>query len=144
QIILHTLESGSQPAWAVHLYCKDCHCNYHTNFYVCNGQHTYYPGLLLYLQVSEHHFVERKLAEMWTNQHLIGLCLATNCARIFVACFAGHSAELFRMLNWPFTPTLTTEHVWDAFVILALLRDHTSCSLPLVISVLKSGPVRFF
>ncbi|KIK90956.1 hypothetical protein PAXRUDRAFT_35129 [Paxillus rubicundulus Ve08.2h10] len=71
RIVLYTLNSGNQPTWAVHLYFPDCHCNYHVNFYICDGQCTYYPGLLTYLQVSKHHFVEHRLAEMWTNQHLI-------------------------------------------------------------------------
>ncbi|KIJ13544.1 hypothetical protein PAXINDRAFT_163619 [Paxillus involutus ATCC 200175] len=112
QIVLHTLDNGSQPAWAVHLYCLDCHRNYHINFYVCDGQRTYYPGLPTYLQVSEHHFVERRLAEMWTNQHLTGSCSGTNLA----LCSNSY-----------------TEHVWDAFVLLALLRDHATHSLLLVV-----------
>ena len=49
-----------------------CNRNYHNNFYVHNGHRTYYHGIPDYSQVSEHHFVERRLAELWTNQHLMG------------------------------------------------------------------------
>lgn len=45
--------------------------------------------------------------------------------------FAQGSETVF--LEWPFVPTLTTEHVWDAFVLLALLRDHATRSLLLVV-----------
>ena len=85
---MYTL-NGCQPGWAIHLYCpgKDpstpscvlilfdltaCHHNYHHNYYVSGGQRTYYSGIPSFLQVSEHRFVERQLAEMWTNQHLLG------------------------------------------------------------------------
>ena len=79
----------------------------------------------LYLQVSEHHFVEHKLAQMWTNQHLFSACSATNCATIFMETFAKHVKDLLEAIDWPFVSTLTTDHVWDTFVLLALLHDHT-------------------
>ncbi|KAG1864890.1 hypothetical protein F4604DRAFT_1586412 [Suillus subluteus] len=74
QIIIHMLDQGTLPAWAVHLSCKKCHCHYHYNYVVhSNAQHrTYYPGVPDYLQVADHQFVDIHLAKLWTNQHLLG------------------------------------------------------------------------
>jgi hypothetical protein len=48
---------------------------------------------------------------------------ATNCARTYELAQARRdSGELHE--DWQFGSKLTTEHVWDAFVILALLEDH--------------------
>ncbi|KAG2354605.1 hypothetical protein BDR07DRAFT_1305413 [Suillus spraguei] len=74
QIIIHTLDQGTLPAWAVHLSCDKCHRHYHYNYVVhSSAQHrTYYPGVPDYLQVAEHQFVDIRLAKLWTNLHLLG------------------------------------------------------------------------
>ena len=46
---------------------------------------------------------------------------ATNCARLYNASLA--NTDVTRHVDWPFSFTVSDEHVWDAFVILALLED---------------------
>ncbi|KAG2353333.1 hypothetical protein BDR07DRAFT_1309839 [Suillus spraguei] len=126
QIIIHTLDQGTLPAWAVHLSCDKCHRHYHYNYVVhSSAQHrTYYPGVPDYLQVAEHQFVDIRLAKLWTNLHLLGSCSATNCACIYMLSLASISQEAFDEIAWPFKPKLSTENVWDVFVLLALLQDY--------------------
>ncbi|KAF8834453.1 hypothetical protein BDN67DRAFT_1016487 [Paxillus ammoniavirescens] len=80
----------------------------------------------------EHHFVECRLTKMWTNQHLLGFCSAMNRGHIFMETFPQGSAMLFETIEWPFISTLTTEHIWDMFVLLALLLITltVTCSMP--------------
>ncbi|KAG2354022.1 hypothetical protein BDR07DRAFT_1495223 [Suillus spraguei] len=135
QIIIHTLDQGTLPAWAIHLSCKKCHCHYHYNYVVHSStQHrTYYPGVPDYLQVAEHQFVDICLAKLWTNQHLLGSCSAMKCACIYMLSLASISQEAFDEIAWPFKPKLSTENVWDAFVLLALLQDYDECTVYLTV-----------
>ena len=47
--------------------------------------------------------------------------------------FAREAANVFDAAGWPFSPMLSTVHIWDTFVLLALLRDCTSRDEALVI-----------
>ncbi|KIN93794.1 hypothetical protein M404DRAFT_170204 [Pisolithus tinctorius Marx 270] len=123
QVVVYTL-NGCEPAWVIHLYCKDCHCNYHHNYYVCDGWRTYYKGIPTFLQVSEHCCVEWQLVE---------ICSATNCSMIFMTTFAHEASSVFGDVGWPFSPTLSMVHVWDMFVLLVLLHDHASRDEVLII-----------
>ncbi|KAF8233116.1 hypothetical protein L208DRAFT_1079543, partial [Tricholoma matsutake] len=50
--VLYTFAQGAQPIHSVHLYL--CNTNYHCNFSVKDGPHTYYDGAILdVLQVGE-------------------------------------------------------------------------------------------
>src|ERR1700733_6840880 len=53
-----------------------CHTNYHNNYSVCNGIHTYCPEKPIYIQVGEHQFVEEKVVTLWTGQMLLRWCVA--------------------------------------------------------------------
>lgn len=57
--------------------------------------------------------------------------------------FAKHVKDLLEAIDWPFVSTLTTDHVWDTFVLLALLRDHTERGVPLVLPHTGSQKDRF-
>jgi hypothetical protein len=59
---------------------EDCHRNYHSNFYIEAGQRTYYSGMPKFIQVSEHHFVELRLTQLWTNQMLFGVYVSLSHA----------------------------------------------------------------
>jgi hypothetical protein len=50
---------------------------------------------------------------------------ATNCARTFELAQARRDPADFGGDGWQFGSTLTTENVWDGFVLLALLEDHS-------------------
>jgi hypothetical protein len=47
--------------------------------------------------------------------------------------FAQQAEEEFESASWPFVPLTTTEHVWDTFVVLALLRDCTAHGVILMV-----------
>ncbi|KAJ7189681.1 hypothetical protein GGX14DRAFT_382954, partial [Mycena pura] len=108
QVVIYSQGDGALPAHAVHVYCRGCNTNYHHGFSVQAGVRTYYGDTPKYLQIGEHQFAERKLVGLWVTGH-------PNVGRMENHDFAAG--------GWQFACTLTTEHVWDAFVLLTLL-DH--------------------
>ncbi|KAG1846163.1 hypothetical protein C8R48DRAFT_543144, partial [Suillus tomentosus] len=97
-----------------------CNVNYHHNYAVHGASRQYYSGVPKYIQVGEHQFVERELAMHWIDLMRIPVS-ATNCARLY------NEAQARRenvTCEWQFNTTVTTEEVWDAFTVLALLDDH--------------------
>ncbi|KAF8545563.1 hypothetical protein OG21DRAFT_1429077 [Imleria badia] len=65
QCILYTVSDGPLPVYSIHLYCPVCDVNYHHNFKVYKGEHTYYGGVPDIIQVGEHQFVECQVIKMW-------------------------------------------------------------------------------
>jgi len=72
EVVVYTAANGVQAAWAIHLYCPgkltslnastltatsqkptECKTDYHNNFTVYSGEHTYYEDVPLYVQVGE-------------------------------------------------------------------------------------------
>lgn len=104
---------------SVHLYCSTCNTNYHHNFSVNNGICTYYDGIPNVLQVGEHQFAERWLIQLWITMMLVSWTSATNCACLYNLSLNNSTPPN----DWAFGFTVTTDHVWDGFVILALLED---------------------
>jgi len=97
-----------------------CRIDYHHNFFVKDKQRVYYDAMPDIIQAGEHQFVERKVIEQWIHQMLVAWTSATNCARLYSMSF---SQEKFSDKSWPFGCTLTSDHVWDAVIILSLLQD---------------------
>ncbi|KAJ7668842.1 hypothetical protein B0H17DRAFT_1335884 [Mycena rosella] len=124
QAIVYTLARGVQPVWAAHLYCDQCKTNYQYEFSVQNGVRTYYGRVPEYIQVGEHQFVERKLIGLWMSLMLVGWLSATNCSRSYDMALSDQQQRDFTAGGWQFGCKLTTDHVWDAFVILTLLDYH--------------------
>jgi len=56
--------------------------------------------------------------------HYFSRTSATNCARTYNSALAGKLITAMEEFGWKFGAKLATEHVWDGFVILSLLRDH--------------------
>jgi hypothetical protein len=56
---------------------------------------------------------------------------ATNCAKVYDLSFSQRETRKLEDAGWPWDFRLKTEHVWDAFVVLSLLRDHEGCQLRL-------------
>jgi len=48
---------------------------------------------------------------------------ATNCAKVYDMSLSGRNTKPLLESGWQFGFKLKTEHIWDAFVILTLLRD---------------------
>ncbi|KAF7307966.1 hypothetical protein MKEN_01158100 [Mycena kentingensis (nom. inval.)] len=122
QAVVYTL-SGVYPAFQMHLTCQSCGAAFHNNFAVKGGTRTYYHSTVPdYMQVGEHQFVERKLAGLWVSLMFRGWVSATNCARTYEIALAGPNVEHMAQFGWQFGTRLTTEHVWDAFLVLTLLE----------------------
>ncbi|KAJ7104620.1 hypothetical protein C8R44DRAFT_639957 [Mycena epipterygia] len=124
QVVVYTLARGVQPAWSIHLYCEDCKTNYQYKFSVNQGIRTYYGGIPKYIQVGEHQFVKRKLVGMWISLMLMAWVSATNCARSYDMALSEGQEHDLAVGGWQFGSCLTTDHVWDAFIVLTLL-DHS-------------------
>ena len=101
-----------------------CKINYHHNFYVQSGIRHYYShgGIPDILQVTEHQFVKRKLINLWITLMVVSWTLATNCARFYNVAFCGDHRP---PPDWQFGSTLNLEHVYNGFIILSLLEDHS-------------------
>ncbi|KIK31947.1 hypothetical protein CY34DRAFT_102479 [Suillus luteus UH-Slu-Lm8-n1] len=67
RVVVFTHANNAQCAWSVHLKCRLCHSNYHHNYVVHSGFRHYYAGVLKYLQVGEHQFVQYKLGMQWMD-----------------------------------------------------------------------------
>lgn len=120
-VVVYTTGHGVLPAWSIHLSCSACHTNYHNNYSVCNGIRTYCPKKPTYIQVGEHQFVEEKVVALWTGQMLLGWFSASNAAKLYDMAMA---RDYLKGSKWPFGTKLTTNHVWDGFILAALLADH--------------------
>jgi hypothetical protein len=89
---------------------------------VQTGVRHYYSGIPNILQVAEHQFVEKKLVNLWIMLMVVSWTSATNCACFYNAALGGknHTPP-----DWQFRSTLISEHVYNGFLILSLLEDHT-------------------
>ncbi|KAF8964864.1 hypothetical protein BDZ97DRAFT_2001574 [Flammula alnicola] len=119
QAVIYTDNLGVQPSWNTSLYCPKCHTSYHKNYSVTNGYRTYYAGVPDLIQVGEHQFVETKLVHTWRANMLFGWFSASNTSRVYEASKTDHT--YFQPSEWSLSNHLTTNQVWDAFVILGLL-----------------------
>ncbi|KAJ7882358.1 hypothetical protein B0H14DRAFT_3755558 [Mycena olivaceomarginata] len=90
---------------------------------LCNVR-TYYDGVPDYLKVGDHQYVERKLAAMWISLMLLAWVSATNCAKTYDMSLSEKQTSNIEAGGWQFGTLLTTDHVWDSFVILTLLDLH--------------------
>ncbi|KAJ7176348.1 hypothetical protein C8R43DRAFT_1084702 [Mycena crocata] len=124
QVVVYTVASGVVPAWETHLYCPDCNTTYYSNFSSQHGMRTYYGGVPNFIQIGVHQFAERKLIALWTTLMLVAWVSATNCSQTYDMALSGQEEHDFASGGWQFGCVLTTDHVWDAFIILMLLEYH--------------------
>ncbi|KAJ7605847.1 hypothetical protein DFH06DRAFT_1348440 [Mycena polygramma] len=124
QIVIYTVARGAVPAWEVQLYCQDCNTTYHSNYAVQRGTRTYYAGVPKYMQIGAHQYAERKLVATWVSLMLVAWVSATNCSRTYDMALSGQEEQDFAAGGWQFGCVLTTDHVWDGFVLLTLLDYH--------------------
>ncbi|KAG2036145.1 hypothetical protein BDR03DRAFT_934617 [Suillus americanus] len=119
-VVLFTLVHGPCAARSIQLYCQDCSIDYHHNYTVFEGMRIYYDKQLETIQVTDHVFMEKSVVELFKTAMDVSWTSATNCARLYNMC----------LLRGKQTPDgyhakfkITGDHVWDAFVITALLKD---------------------
>ncbi|KAJ7020876.1 hypothetical protein C8F04DRAFT_1196078 [Mycena alexandri] len=107
QIVVYTLASGVVPAWEVQLYCPDCNTTYYPNYSAQHGTRTYHDGdIPQYISIGAHHVS------------------ATNCSRAYNMALSSQEERDFAAGGWQFGCKLTTDHVWDSFILLTLLDYH--------------------
>ncbi|THU86633.1 hypothetical protein K435DRAFT_804952 [Dendrothele bispora CBS 962.96] len=130
--ILYTLSMGPVPVRTHHTTCEGCGVVYHPDYFVKTMSTNerlrhYYDSKELpeIIQVATHHFIETKLAKIWTNSMLYGWCIkmnsASNCARVYERTFVVDKAVPD---DWTVQANIQPEFVYDAFKILALLQYH--------------------
>ncbi|EIW75906.1 hypothetical protein CONPUDRAFT_65267 [Coniophora puteana RWD-64-598 SS2] len=157
--IVFTISHGVQLGKSTDLTCDRCGYQYHYNYYVHDNclTCTYYDDYDVheYLQVGTHQFIERVLAELWTNSMMVSATSATSLAKTYELTFArnGHafsdryftSSLLEEGDAEPdkFSTYLNQEQVWAAWTILALLRDQMVIKLPLSIPHKGDNRTRF-
>lgn len=133
--------------------------NYHHNFCIKDGVCTHYDGIPDIIQVGKHQFAEKRLIQLWislmlvswqvTNgKSLVNLFVdswcrtsATNCACLYNLTLS--STTPLGTGDWAFGFLVTTEQVWDGFVILALLEDSQQQSKTLKVSHTGAQKDRF-
>ena len=109
------------------IYTAECKTSYHHNYYIQQGFRHYYTQQPPIIEGGEHQFVNRRVIDLWINAMVISHTSATNCGRLYHRSFARHSRP---PPDWPVGFMLTTEHVWDTFIIACLLDDCTQLNNP--------------
>lgn len=114
---------------------KGCNTNYYPNYYVrARSQvRTYYSGIPDAIQVAEHKYIDRQVLELFNSLTLFAWTSATNAAHVYHHSLSQLSEPRQSLAQYQ----LRTEHVWDGFVILSLLKD--SMSRKFVLEVPHSG-----
>lgn len=92
---------------------------YYPNYAVQDDLRRYYEGVPEYIQVSHHKYIQRSVLEHFTMLSVLSWTSATNAAHIYHESMS--QLEGPERMNTRYQ--LRTEHTWDGFVLLALLRD---------------------
>ncbi|KAG9314694.1 hypothetical protein JVU11DRAFT_5501 [Chiua virens] len=138
--VLYTLADGAIPVYSVHLMCEACRINYHHNFKVSNGQRIYYGNVVPdILQVGEHQFVERQVIEMWMSL-MDTWVSASSCANIYNRSLVQSKSP---PPEWPIGFAISSDHVWDAFILYSLLEDTVDRNEFLVVNHTGAQHARF-
>ncbi|EIW78347.1 hypothetical protein CONPUDRAFT_60293 [Coniophora puteana RWD-64-598 SS2] len=116
--VAFTIEDGVQFAKSITLTCDMCGWEYHPNYVVCPALRRYYLSVPDFIEVDMHHYVETRLANLWTNAMLYSAYV----------CYYLHNTLV---LIYNLSRTSATEQVWTAFTVFALLRDAKDRKVPL-------------
>ncbi|KAI0313487.1 hypothetical protein OF83DRAFT_1175635 [Amylostereum chailletii] len=126
RVVHFTREYGPVPVLSFSATCRNCGTHYYPTYYVhghaSNRKRTYYPGLPSTIHVTKHIFVETSLCMRFTNSMVCAWVSASNNGRIYDL---EHGEARVRFpAAWSVSPSMTVTIVWDAFFLLALIRDH--------------------
>ncbi|KAG2108176.1 uncharacterized protein F5147DRAFT_773759 [Suillus discolor] len=119
-VVLFTLAHGPCAVRSVQLYCQDCNIDYCHNYTVFEGMQTYYDEQPETIQVTDHVFMEKSVAELFKTAMDVSWTSATNCARLYNMCLS-QGKQTPEGYHVKFE--ITGDHVWDAFILTALLED---------------------
>ncbi len=107
--------------------------NYHHNFRVINKQRIYnFSEIPDILQIGEHQFAETSVINQWIFMMLFSWTSAFNCAHIYDTMSQSLQSSIMQ-IPWPFSQSVTTAQVYDAFTLLSLLKDCQSQKSALVV-----------
>ncbi|KAF7300480.1 hypothetical protein HMN09_00932200 [Mycena chlorophos] len=134
QVVVYTVDKGVMPAHSIQLHCPQCHTGYHPDYYVHGGLRTYYTDHMPnYIQIGAHQFIEKKLVSLWTSLLLVAWVSASNFSKCYDMALSGQKENDFAQGGWQFGCLMTTDHVYDAFVIVSLLEHHSKHDTQLVV-----------
>ncbi|VDB87437.1 unnamed protein product [Peniophora sp. CBMAI 1063] len=149
--VLIFTSKGTIPSVAVQLTCDHCGVNYRHDYYVKEQKRYYYSaeqrahGTDQYVQVGEHHFVERDLCEAWTLSMLNAWVSNSNIAAQYnqMLPFLERSHKHRYQYDYVWRKFMRPEHVWTAFAVHALLQHHDRHGSTLVVPHGGLQDVRF-
>jgi hypothetical protein len=105
---------------------------YYHNFYTLNGaRHFYNSNIPRFVQIEDHAFVEVELCELFTSYMLLAWVSQQNCANIHNASIKRSSLRSSRRATQE--PSLSSEQVFRAFSLNALLRESAEEGAALVL-----------
>ncbi|KAJ2988563.1 hypothetical protein NUW54_g9078 [Trametes sanguinea] len=130
QVVLFTMDEGAKDGHVFHLYCYGCQTTYYPDYCVHRDTRIYYADPPPpFVQVSDSRYIENKVLQHFLKLMLLSWTSATNAAHIYhesLSCLPDDCRSLPRY-------RLRPEHVWDGFVINALLKDAQRRGHPLVV-----------
>ncbi|KAI0746250.1 hypothetical protein C8Q80DRAFT_1105775 [Daedaleopsis nitida] len=142
-IVIFTADLGPVPGESTSLYCRKCNTRYYHNYFVHNRAttRTYYMQPPPFLEIAQHFYITSSICENFANSMMLSWTSATNCAEIYNLAERPHDLSVQLSKLWKLKPELTTELVWDAFYIHALLLDHQEREFPL--ELVHNAPSHF-
>lgn len=96
-----------------------CQTTYHPNYAIHKDERAYFPGIPEHIQVAEHVYVETRVLKLFTALALLSWTSSTNAAHVYHLALSQLDSNRDSVALFQLRP----EHLWDGFVILALLKD---------------------
>ncbi|KAH6879337.1 hypothetical protein BKA70DRAFT_1475132 [Coprinopsis sp. MPI-PUGE-AT-0042] len=127
--------SGAYGGYSSSLSCDGCKIRYYPNYYAYAGIRHFYEDdwIPRIIQFEEHAFIDTSLCELFTSKMVYAWVSSGNCANIYNSSMADGPRKLCHPDSWcPEQFRLSTEQVWHAFYMNALLRDAADRAEPLV------------
>ncbi|KAH8797228.1 hypothetical protein DL96DRAFT_1825368 [Flagelloscypha sp. PMI_526] len=145
-IVLFTFNDGPRATYEAVLTCNACKTMYYHNYFTTRAEksRTYYSGVPEAIETTKHHFFETNLARLFVNLLVMSWTSATNFARVYELSMTDTEVIDAASNDWQGRSfRMTTDNVWNAFFILALLEDHQLRDSVLIVPNEGSQPLRF-
>ncbi|KAJ7744876.1 hypothetical protein B0H16DRAFT_1889524 [Mycena metata] len=123
-VTIFTKEFGSIPGFATSRYCRNCHTWYFPNYFVQATERTYYAGVSMLIQSSQHFYIDKELCELFSVMMVTSWTSATNCARTYNSGLSNEAIQPSLPATWSTSLELDVQDVWNAFFLYALLLDN--------------------
>ncbi|TFY52205.1 hypothetical protein EVJ58_g10145 [Rhodofomes roseus] len=125
-VTVFTRNLGPIPGRTTSLYCRQCRTRYHPNFFVHDEatKRTYYAEPPSYILLAQHFYIASDVCEMFVNMMTVAWTSGTNCARFYNTSMRRSELDVLLPIQWATNMDMTTEWVWDGFLLYSLLLDH--------------------